>query len=83
MKAAEGNIAYACFGRHEAVAADIDIHPLLIGIFTLEIGVDHSFIAILFGVPFIDRPFLFPGGLIDFSLDTLFQSFCLIELAVV
>ena len=71
IEAAECNIAHTRLGRHEAVAAHINVHLFLIRILTLEVRIDHRLVAVLLGIPLIDGPLLLPGRRIDLALDTL------------
>ena len=82
-KAADGNISNARFGRHEAFPAHVDLNLFLIRIFSLEIGVDHRLVPVLFGVPFIHGGFRFPGALPDFSFQTCLQAFRFVEHLIV
>ena len=83
VKATEGNIIHSCFGGHKAVAAHIDIHFFLIGIMSLEIGIDHCGVAVLFGIPFINRKIMIPGREIYFTLDTFLQRLGFVKLTVI
>ena len=69
------DIADACFGRHEAPSADIDLHIFLIRIQTLKIGVDDRFIGIciLFGIPLVNGIIRRPAVFVNLAFDALFQ----------
>ena len=83
VKPTERDISDPRLRGHKTITADINLHLLLIGILTLEIGIDHRLVAVLLRIPLIDGPFLLPGRFINLSLDTLFQRFCLIQLAAI
>ncbi len=51
--------------RIEAVAAHVDLHVLPVRIRALEIGVNHSEIAVLLGIPLIDGEIRIPGAAVD------------------
>ena len=75
-KAADGNIGNTGFGGEEAFPADVDLHIFLIGIFSLEIGIENGFIPlrVLFGIPFIDGFFRHPAAFVDFALQAVLQG---------
>ncbi len=83
IEATECDITHTCFGRHEAVAAHVDVYFLLIRVLALEVGIDHRLVAVLLGIPLIDGPLLLPGRRIDLALDTLLQRLRLIQLTVI
>ena len=83
IKAAEGDIIHSGFGGHKAVAAHIDIHFFLVGVMSLEIGINHRGIAFLLGIPFINGEIMIPGRGIYLTLDAFLKSLGFIQLAVI
>ena len=83
IKAADRDVVHAGFGGQEAVAADVDLHLLGVGIIALEVGVDHGLVAVLLGVPLIGRELSLPGVGIGLGLDAGLEALHLVELAVV
>ena len=59
-EAADRDVADPGFGWHEAFAAHVDLHVLLVGVPPLEVRVDHGLAAVLFRIPLVDGGFRLP-----------------------
>ena len=73
IKAGQGDEIHVLFTRHKTLPADVDLNLFFPRIFSLEVRINHRFFPVLNGIPFVHRPFLIPGGLINFAFLTLFQ----------
>ena len=83
VKPTERDISDPRLRGHKTITADINLHLLLIGILTLEIGIDHRTAAVLLRIPLINGILRLPGIGIDLSRNTLLECFRLVELSVV
>ena len=69
-EAADRDVADPGFGWHEAFAAHVDLHVLLVRIPPLEVRVDHGLAAVLFRIPLVDGGLRLPGSFRRLGLET-------------
>ena len=69
IEAADSDIAHTGLGRHKALPAHVDFYVFLVGVLSLEIGINHGFVlfGILLGVPFVDGFLRNPATLVHFA----------------
>ena len=80
---ADGDVVQAGLAGVEAETADVDFHIFRVGVLALEIGVEYRVVAVLFGIPLVDRSLRFPGAGIYLALDAFFQAAGLVHGLVV
>ena len=73
IETAERDEADACPVRHEAVAADAELHIFTVGVFPLEVSVDDGLVPVLLRKPFIDGFLRRPRAGINLSRNAFFQ----------
>ena len=83
VEAAHGDVANARLGGHEALAAHVDLHVLLVRVLAVEVGVNHGLAAVLFGVPLPAGRLRLPGVGVHLGLQAFLDAGRLIKRLVV